>query len=791
MLPVEKLVASDELFLRPAPAGFSLIQMSIILTVGALILVSVLPGEDAGDYNRKAMDTVTKLGKVEQAMKGFAAGNGRLPCPADGQYAVTTANFGKEAANKGSCTGGTPAAPLGPDAGTGNVVAGTIPTKSLSLSDEYAFDEWGRRFTYVVDKRATDTTACQTLQNGGTGGAIQIKDNSGNLKRTAMAALVSHGPDGHGAWPASGGNGGLTASQSQALRINAYNTDTDTLNNASVNSSFTTSFDNVFVRKEKTSTFDDIVYLPKTNSCCIGTAACTNSGSFRVDGYTASSYSSMSVGNGMVLAQGDINGDGYPDLVIGAPNCLWYRGSTSCGAGNGKVYIVFGGAGGFPNPLVLNTLAGSAGSPAGTRIDDSPWNTSLGVSVAVGDVNGDGYADIAISNNGSDVYLVLGHANPWPATLSVGSLTGSGGAGPFGTDIWQGASFKPWTLSIGEVTGDAYADLFVQDYAGGMYLITGHANPWPATYDPTPLKSGTTSAGAYFVSDAMGSENDLGFDGVAIGDINGDGINDFGTVVDGARYNNDAPHTTPGMVYVIFGHGGNWTSPINVDHAGVLNGTTTGFRIYDSWNGYGPGYYSGLQFGDVNGDGYLDMLLDVPYENTGNWGGAEDASGGVIVWGKAGTWWTAAVDLENLASWNGYTQGTWIAGEQDNGFLWFGPAVDLNGDGIPDIIFNAETNTPDGSIYVIYGKLGAWSNLDLNTTPLNGSNGYRIDCSHAEDAGWCGVGNVIDINGDGYKDLVVSVPTGSGNSVANSGYSYVVLGKAGAWTTPYALSNIK
>src|SRR6185312_11049208 len=103
--------------------------------------------------------------RVEQALTGFMASNGRLPCPADGSYAVNTANFGVEAANPGSCTGGAPAAPLGPDAGTGYVVGGVIPTKTLNLDDSYQFDEWGRRITYVVDTRATLKSSCLTLEN--------------------------------------------------------------------------------------------------------------------------------------------------------------------------------------------------------------------------------------------------------------------------------------------------------------------------------------------------------------------------------------------------------------------------------------------------------------------------------------------------------------------------------------------------------------------------------------------------------------------------------------------------
>ena len=75
-------------------AGFSLIAVSILITVAALIFVSVLPGQEAGDVNIKIINNTKKLEKVEEAMRSFMAFQGRRPCPADGQYAEGTANFG-------------------------------------------------------------------------------------------------------------------------------------------------------------------------------------------------------------------------------------------------------------------------------------------------------------------------------------------------------------------------------------------------------------------------------------------------------------------------------------------------------------------------------------------------------------------------------------------------------------------------------------------------------------------------------------------------------------------------
>src|SRR6266498_2422475 len=245
-------------------AGFSLIMTSVVLTVAALVFVSMLPGEN-GQSNQKILDNAGKLERVEEAMRGFMAKNGRLPCPADGQYSFNTANFGKEAATPGTCTGGTPSAPLGPDAGTGYVVGGVIPTKTLGLSDEYAVDGFGHRFAYVVDKRATLNSSCLTLTTGG----INIKSSTGGtVLAQVMHAYISYGKNGYGSYPANGSAAG------PANRINSGSTDGDMQTNAGVDAHFpgasaftysTANWTNTLVQKSMVaptatdSGFDDMV----------------------------------------------------------------------------------------------------------------------------------------------------------------------------------------------------------------------------------------------------------------------------------------------------------------------------------------------------------------------------------------------------------------------------------------------------------------------------------------------------------------------------------------------------
>jgi hypothetical protein len=185
--------------------GFSLLQASIVLMAASMILVSMIPGQNAGDTAQKTIDTIARMNKIEDGMQRFMALNGRRPCPADGQYDVNHANFGWEAGTiapnnpLGGCVGGTPAASMGPDIGTGFIVGGMVPTKTLALPDDYAYDAWGNRIQYVVDTRATTSYNCYSLKTGGL--QVITKDPTGAAVFTdnVMYAYISHGPGRYGA----------------------------------------------------------------------------------------------------------------------------------------------------------------------------------------------------------------------------------------------------------------------------------------------------------------------------------------------------------------------------------------------------------------------------------------------------------------------------------------------------------------------------------------------------------------------------------------------------------------
>ena len=139
---------------------------------------------------------------------------------------------------------------------------------------------------------------------------------------------------------------------------------------------------------------------------------------FRLDGEAASDESGRSVSNA-----GDVNGDGFDDVIVGAP------GADSNGLSSGSSYVVFGKSTGFSAAMNLSSLDGNNGF----RVDGAP-SVTLGYSVSgAGDINGDGFSDLIIgaffadpNGNGSS-YVVFGKASGFSATLDVSSLNGSNG----------------------------------------------------------------------------------------------------------------------------------------------------------------------------------------------------------------------------------------------------------------------------------------------------------------------------------------------------------------------------
>src|SRR4028118_85856 len=150
-----------------------------------------------------------------------------------------------------------------------------------------------------------------------------------------------------------------------------------------------------------------------------------------LNGSNGFAINGIAVGDGSgysVSSAGDVNGDGFDDLIIGA------RGASPNGIdAAGQSYVVFGSNSGFAAGLDLSTLNGSNGF----AINGIAANDSSGWSVSrAGDVNGDGFDDLIIGAISADPngisyagqsYVVFGSNSGFGAGLDLSELNGSNG----------------------------------------------------------------------------------------------------------------------------------------------------------------------------------------------------------------------------------------------------------------------------------------------------------------------------------------------------------------------------
>ncbi|MCE3290458.1 MAG: repeat protein [Caulobacter sp.] len=259
--------------------------------------------------------------------------------------------------------------------------------------------------------------------------------------------------------------------------------------------------------------------------------------------------------------------------------------------------------------------------------------------------------------------------------------------------------------------------------------------------------------------------NDLAGTAVAsAGDVNGDGLDDL---IIGSRYA-DPNGNNSGVAYVVFGKAGGWTADFSL---ASLDGTN-GFQLNGATAGDNVGT-SVAGAGDVNGDGYADIVIGAEALDPV---GQNNAGGAYVVFGKA-SGWSANIALSAL---NG-TDGFRINGElaNDRAGRAVAGAGDVNGDGWDDVLIGAYLADPNGrsgsgASYIVYGKAGFAATLELSG--LNGSNGFEIDGELVEDQSGRAVSGAGDVNGDGLDDFLIG-SRGSDVGYSGSGSTFLVFGQ--------------
>ena len=424
---------------------------------------------------------------------------------------------------------------------------------------------------------------------------------------------------------------------------------------------------------------------------------------------------------------GDFNGDGYGDVFLVAPDL-----DGTSGVDCGKVVVLYGPDLGFTTTWSKEGLAAGA---------------QFGYSVSTaGDVNGDGYGDIVIGAPGASngqiaegqAYVFHGAVNP--ATTPAWTAESDQAAAHLGKAV----------ATAGDVNADGYADIVIgapeydngQTDEGQVFAWWGYA---------TGLGVSGTPANADWTAQGNLADARFGASLFLAGDVDGDGCSD---VVVGAP-NRPSPGGAAGVGAAYVFRGAMSGLAGNPGSSGSQASALLGYAV-------GPA-------GDVNGDGYADVMVAAPYYDNGQVNeGMVRVYLGAADWDGSGSYWSAEGDLASGLF--GRSVGT---------------AGDVNGDGYDDIIVGAPEytagNTNEGKAFVWYGSAAG---LGANGTPLNAD--WTAEANQdAADFGLC-VGTAGDVNGDGYSDVIVGSPTYD-NAFANEGEIFVWYGSAaglGANGTP-------
>ncbi|MBG1269303.1 Ig-like domain-containing protein, partial [Nostoc sp. WHI] len=422
------------------------------------------------------------------------------------------------------------------------------------------------------------------------------------------------------------------------------------------------------------------------------------SNGFVINGVDQLDNSGKSVSNA-----GDINGDGFDDLIIGA-----FIASPNGNNFAGESYVVFGSSSGFGASFELSSLNGSNGFVL-NGIDAGDFSGSS-VSNA-GDINGDGFDDLIIGASSADPngnnfagesYVVFGSSSGFGASLNLSSLDGSNGFVLNGIDA---GDFSGSVSNAGDINGDGFDDLIIggsgadpngNDDAGESYVVFGSSSDFAASLNLSSLNGSNG-----FVINGIDGGDSSGIDLSSAGDFNGDGFDDL---IIGASISARYDSFNFGESYVVFGKGSNFEASLNLSD---LNGNN-GFVIkgIDDDDNFG---YSVSSAGDFNGDGFDDVIIGA-YN-------AKSVGESYLLFGSS-SGFGASFNISSLDGSNGFViKG--INTFERSGFSVSG-AGDINSDGFDDLIigtrFNDRVTQSDvDKSYVIFG-FGANAIIDEDTS---------------------------------------------------------------------------
>jgi hypothetical protein len=477
---------------------------------------------------------------------------------------------------------------------------------------------------------------------------------------------------------------------------------------------------------------------------------------------------------------GDFNHDGYPDEAIGIPGA-----SVNGQANAGAVQILYGSKYGLTNKNSQYITE----SMLGHKFWPSTGGNEFGFSLAVGDFNGDGYADLAIGSpfdhvgnvhDTGDLFVLYG---------------GPSGLNLTGNQLWNlqasgtphfSAKHDHWTYSLaaGDFNGDGYCDLVIGSpgttpdvqnnaptpgikpgfhdiigggavfnmYGGPLGLTTNGMHAWDPWSSPGIIGGGTVNMHIGWV--------------VAVGDFNGDGYMDIATAAPFKNVGLNHGILNGGAVWILYGGPGGITAKGNQ----YFDATDPNLALLDTAES-GDTFGYTISAGDFNGDGYWDLAIGIPGD-TGDTGtphaGAVD-----ILYGTPTGLTTVGAQRFTQASLGGTDQtgsglGTVLATGDFNGNGMADLAMGLPGDTV-----NGQANA--GAVYIVNG-----SSSGLTTA---GSQFWTQSSTGRGDAPVTGQGfgstlGVGDFKGNGYDALVIGVPNYQVGSSYGAGAIDVLYGSS-------------